>query len=542
MDSLSSCWIDISLSAAIFATALVSTSVQLYGFLGTVKTQSPNEAESEPLLPDGNPMLSKDGESTAFHRSVLIILLFTYGIEVFLAFYHLGHPTLISIIAPRAAMHLLSAFLALLGFLVVCTISMFFASKSVMESSMNSNISYNQSGLFITFYYLATTHLLLPAYAWATAIFSHRPGSESAFSSRFDICLLILSISQFLLTFTIIATSKRVKSKNVETSSLAIVLQKLNTLIPFLWPSSLKLQLLVICCFALLALGRLVNILVPYTYKILIDELTNLDPTTHIPFKIFTLGSVTTYTLLRGMQGTVGVLTSLQYFLWIPVSQFTTRTISVRMLQHLHSLSLDFHLNRKTGEVLRVMDRGTSSIGSLLSSIAFNIVPVFVDIFLAFFYFVFMFDLTLAWIILATMATYIFFTVVITEWRTKFRREMNDLDSISRARSVDSLLNYETVKYFCNEEYELDAFEKSVLEYQKADYKSNATLPFLNTAQNFVISVGLFLGLTICAQRVYDSVFTVGDFVAFVTYLLQLYQPLNWFGTYYRSIQQVYLF
>lgn len=152
--------------------------------------------------------------------------------------------------------------------------------------------------------------------------------------------------------------------------------------------------------------------------------------------------------------------------------------------------------------------------------------------------FVWMFDWTLALIVFITMVTYIFFTVWITEWRTKFRREMNELDTASRGRAVDSLLNFETVKYYGNEAWEVADYEKSISEYQKADWKSNASLNLLNTAQNVVITTGLFCGLWVSAMRVSIGTLTIGDFVAFVTYILQLYQPLNWFGTYYRAIQQ----
>lgn len=184
------------------------------------------------------------------------------------------------------------------------------------------------------------------------------------------------------------------------------------------------------------------------------------------------------------------------------------------------------------------MDRGTSSIGSLLSYLAFNIMPVFVDIALAVLYFSLAFDPLIALIVFSTMAFYIFFTILITEWRTKFRREMNDLDTSSKGRATDSLLNFETVKYFGNEKWEVQEYEKSILKYQVADWKSSSSLNLLNTAQNVVITLGLLSGLLICARRVQDHVLSVGDFVGFIAYLLQLYQPLNWFGTYYRVIQQ----
>lgn len=285
----------------------------------------------------------------------------------------------------------------------------------------------------------------------------------------------------------------------------------------------------------MLALGRVVNVVVPLQYKLLVDALSQV-PANPMPY--YAWGAVLTFCFLRFLQGGVGVISSLQTLLWIPISQYNTRRVSVEMLSHLHSLSLQFHINRKTGEVLRVMDRGTSSIGSLLSSILFNIIPVFVDIGIAVVWFVYQFDVATGFIVFITMAVYVVFTIVITEWRTKFRREMNDLDSASRANAVDSLLNFETVKYYNNEAYEVGKFDKSIRAYQKADWRSQASLVALNSAQNATITLGLIAGSLLVASRVVDGDLTIGDFILFITYIIQLYQPLNWFGTYYRMIQQ----
>jgi len=200
------------------------------------------------------------------------------------------------------------------------------------------------------------------------------------------------------------------------------------------------------------------------------------------------------------------------------------------MFAHLHALSLNFHLNRKTGEVLRVMDRGTASIVSLLSYILFNIVPVFVDIGVAVGYFVFAFGWAFALIVFVTMTLYIISTVYVTEWRTKFRREMIELDNNSRTRAVDSLLNFETVKYFNAEDWEVDQYDQTIRAFQQADWKSSASLNVLNTAQNAVITAGLLAGCLLAAKQVVDDQLTVGDFVLFLTYITQLYVPLNWFG------------
>ena len=352
--------------------------------------------------------------------------------------------------------------------------------------------------------------------------------AESPLSHTFKLATFILTcLEHVFILITACFCCRKEKLAETEgsdqpTSTWTDAWNKVSKLFPFLWPRGLYLQSLVVACYILLALGRVVNVMVPLTYKRLVDDLTAASA--------FPLSALVLYTFFRFLQGGVGILSSLQYFLWIPVGQYTTREVSVRMLEHLHSLSFKFHINRKTGEVLRVIDRGTASIGSLLSYLAFNILPVFVDIGVAVIFFVWAFDVTIALIVLVTMILYIFFTIWITEWRTNFRREMNDLDTVSRGRAVDSLLNFETVKYYGNEAWEVSEYEKSILEYQKADWKSSASLNLLNTAQNIVITLGLFGGLCICASRVIARTLTVGDFVAFLTYLLQLYQPLNWYA------------
>ncbi|KND00392.1 uncharacterized protein SPPG_04715 [Spizellomyces punctatus DAOM BR117] len=322
-------------------------------------------------------------------------------------------------------------------------------------------------------------------------------------------------------------------------------------LLPFIWPKgkhALKLQVMIVACFALLIVGRIINLLVPLQYKRVVDALGGSfgfkdgkdekglagSQPEDIPY-----GDILLFVFLRFMSGGVGLLSTLQSYLWIPVGQYTTRQISVKMFEHLHNLSLRFHLNRKTGEILRVQDRGVASIVSLFSSILFNIVPTLADIAIACFYFTIEFDMYFGFIVFTTMGLYIFCTIIITEWRTKYRRIANLLDNAMEAKAVDSLLNFETVKYYNAEEFEVDQYTKAVKEYQKADFTSSMTLSVLNTTQNVIIQVGLLVGCLLCAKRiVYDKTMTVGDFVLYLSYITQLYGPLNWFGNYYRVIQK----
>jgi ATP-binding cassette subfamily B (MDR/TAP) protein 6 len=174
---------------------------------------------------------------------------------------------------------------------------------------------------------------------------------------------------------------------------------------------------------------------------------------------------------------------------------------------------------------------------TLLSSLLFNILPCLVDIAIACIVLTREFDIYFGIIVAATMMCYIYATILMTDWRTRYRRESNALDNAVEARAVDSLLNYETIKLFATEEYEVSKYAEAILAYQKADRKSQYTLGILNTTLNFVIQGGLALGCLLCAQRVAQKEMVVGDFVLYYTYILQLYGPLNLFGTSYRSLQ-----
>ncbi|RHZ69556.1 hypothetical protein Glove_283g145 [Diversispora epigaea] len=309
---------------------------------------------------------------------------------------------------------------------------------------------------------------------------------------------------------------------------------KFKKLLPFVWPShDIKLQIAIIICMLLLITGRIVNVLLPYRYKGLVDRLQDEEKVWKEIWKEILL-----FIGLRCLQGDVGLVNTVQNLLWIPVGQFTTREVSVKMFEHLLNLSLRFHLNRKTGEILRVQDRGVSSIVSILSSVIFNIIPTLVDIAIAIVIFTIAFDLFFGMIVFATMSLYIISTIIMTDWRTKYRRLTNLLDNNMEAKAVDSLLNYETVKLYAAEPFEVGQYTRAILDYQNADQKSNFTLYILNTAQNLIIQCGLLAGCILCASRISKGEMDVGDFVMYLTYILQLYGPLNWFGNYYRVIQK----
>ncbi|XP_058449573.1 ATP-binding cassette sub-family B member 6 [Malaya genurostris] len=313
--------------------------------------------------------------------------------------------------------------------------------------------------------------------------------------------------------------------------------QKMRTLMPFLWPKKdALLQVRVVFCFGLLLSGRIINLYVPIYNKKIVDSLSE-KPT------VFRWDWILLYVGFKFLQGggtgSMGLLNNLRSFLWIRIQQYTTREIEVELFRHLHSLSLRWHLNRKTGEVLRVMDRGTDSINNLLNYILFSITPTIVDILIAVVFFILAFNWWFGLIVFVTMALYIAATVMVTEWRTKFQRRMNLADNEQKARSVDSLLNFETVKYYGAEQYEVDSYRAAILKFQTEEWRSSITLNILNTMQNIIVCAGLLAGSLLCAYLVvYEEGLTVGDYVLFASYIIQLYVPLNWFGTFYRAIQK----
>uniref|UniRef100_A0A2M4A9K2 ATP-binding cassette sub-family B member 6 n=1 Tax=Anopheles triannulatus TaxID=58253 RepID=A0A2M4A9K2_9DIPT len=312
---------------------------------------------------------------------------------------------------------------------------------------------------------------------------------------------------------------------------------KMRTLLPFLWPKKdVILQFRVIFCFVLLIAGRVINLYVPIYNKKIVDSLSVQPPLFRWDWILMYVG----FKFLQGGgTGSMGLLNNLRSFLWIRIQQYTTREIEVELFRHLHSLSLRWHLNRKTGEVLRVMDRGTDSINNLLNYILFSIAPTIVDILIAVVFFITAFNWWFGFIVFLTMTLYIVATIMVTEWRTKFQRRMNLADNQQKARSVDSLLNFETVKYYGAEQYEVDSYRESILKFQEEEWRSIITLNILNTMQNIIVCGGLLAGSLLCAYLVvYHDGLTVGDYVLFASYIIQLYVPLNWFGTFYRAIQK----
>ncbi|KAG6886254.1 hypothetical protein C0993_006664 [Termitomyces sp. T159_Od127] len=266
-----------------------------------------------------------------------------------------------------------------------------------------------------------------------------------------------------------------------------------------------------------LALGQLVRLLE--------------KPTGQSPWPFFFA-----YVGLRFLQGSGG-LSAVRDSLWAPVMQYSDREMSQLSFDHLLNLSFAWHTRRKTGEILRVLDRG-AAINHTLELILFNIIPTFIDIVVALIAFAVFFQWTLAAIIFVIMFAYVAASVILTRWRTRIRRKMNERDVVTRGIHTDCLLNYETVKYFGGEEHEGERYRDALCEYQALEYKVIISLNILNMVQNLIITLGLLIGTMIVALQVTRGESDSGDFVVFITYLGQLYGPLNQLGYIYRSINQ----
>jgi ATP-binding cassette, subfamily B, heavy metal transporter len=232
------------------------------------------------------------------------------------------------------------------------------------------------------------------------------------------------------------------------------------------------------------------------------------------------------------------LFTELRELIFSKATQGAARTIALQTFQHLHALSLRFHLDRQTGGMTRDIERGVRGIESLISYSLFSIFPTLIEVVLVLSILGAKFDMWFAWITLIALALYIVFTVSITEWRTKFRKEANEFDSAAHQKAVDSLLNYETVKYFNNEDFEANRYDESLKKLRIARLKSQTTLSMLNTGQQLIIAIGLVAMLWRATQGVVDGRMTLGDLVMVNAFMIQLYIPLNFLGVLYREIKQ----
>ncbi|HEY8100457.1 MAG TPA: ABC transporter ATP-binding protein/permease [Burkholderiaceae bacterium] len=304
----------------------------------------------------------------------------------------------------------------------------------------------------------------------------------------------------------------------------------LKTLFPYLWAYKWRVMLALVFLIG----AKLANVGVPLVLKALIDHMT-ISPKNPQALLVLPLGILVAYGALRLC---TTLFTELREFVFAKVTQRAVRTIALKVFRHLHSLSLRFHLNRQTGGMTRDIERGTRGISSLVSYTLFSILPTLVEIALVIGYLVLHYDIWFSVITFSALVVYVAFTVFVTEWRTHFRRTMNDLDSKANTKAIDSLINYETVKYFSNEDYEANRYDDGLRRYETAAVKSQSSLSILNTGQSAVIAIAVTLILWRATQGVIDGKMTLGDLVLVNSFMIQLYIPLNFLGVIYREIKQ----
>ncbi|MBM5570666.1 MULTISPECIES: ABCB family ABC transporter ATP-binding protein/permease [Deefgea] len=299
----------------------------------------------------------------------------------------------------------------------------------------------------------------------------------------------------------------------------------ISTLLPYLWQYKFRVAL----ALTLLFLAKFASVAVPLVLKDIVDSLDAKNATL-----LFPLSLILAYGALRL---STAILGELRDAVFAKVTQGAIRKVALQVFEHLHRLSLRFHLERQTGGMSRDIDRGTKGISFLLNFMLFNILPTLVEISLVAIILLKKYHWTFAAVTFGTVAVYIAFTLGITEWRMRFRRDMNEMDSKANTRAIDSLINYETVKYFGNERWEAERYDRSMQKWERAAVNNQVSLSFLNAVQASIIAVGITLLVAMAADGVVHGTMTLGDLVLVNAFLLQLYGPLNFLGFVYREIK-----
>jgi len=321
-------------------------------------------------------------------------------------------------------------------------------------------------------------------------------------------------------------------SETANRSSTASDIKAIRTVLPYLWPegeTGLRVRVVIAMLFLVAAKGA--NVVVPLFYKGAVDALSGpTDAIIAVPVAL-----LVGYGLARVLSQGFG---ELRDAVFTRVAQRAIRRAGLRTFRHLHRLSMRFHLDRQTGGITRAVERGTKGIEFLLRFMLFNILPTLLEIFLVCGILWKLYGFVYGLVTFATLVVYIVWTTAITEWRLKYRRAMNETDNQATTRAVDSLLNFETVKYFGNEDHETERFDHSLRRYEDAAIRSGSSLALLNIGQGVIISLGVTLMMVMAGFGVKSGAMTVGDFVLVNTYLIQLFLPLNFLGFVYREIKR----
>lgn len=329
---------------------------------------------------------------------------------------------------------------------------------------------------------------------------------------------------------------KRTSEPEIERSKAkpGAEMRAIRALSPYMWPrGDVELRVRVVIAMVFLVAAKVATVAIPAVFGRAVDTLeTGAQAANSVAVPISLLVG---YGLLRvGQQG----FAELRDFVFAKVGQRAIRRIALRIFEHLHALALRFHMDRQTGGLSRAIERGIKGIDFLLRFMLFSILPTLVEIALVCGILWSLFGFVFSAITFFTVMIYVIFTLMFTEWRLKYRRAMNDSDSEANTKAIDSLLNFETVKYFGNEEHEVRRYDDSMQRYEKAAVKSLTTLSLLNVGQGLIMSAGMTILLVLSGFRVSDGSMSIGEFTAVNLYMMQLFQPLNFLGFVYREIKQ----
>jgi ABC-type transport system involved in Fe-S cluster assembly fused permease/ATPase subunit len=316
----------------------------------------------------------------------------------------------------------------------------------------------------------------------------------------------------------------------------------LGRLWPYIWPSDrLDLKLRVFAASVLLFIAKLATVAVPFTFKWATDALVGHGsaPVAAASWLTWALAAPVALTIAYGgMRTLMAVLTQMRDGLFAKVAMHAVRRLAFLAFEHMHKLSLRFHLERKTGGLTRVLERGRNAIETIVRLVIIQLVPTFVEVGLIVVVLLRAFDWRYVLVVLGTVALYMWFTYWATEWRIAIRRKMNDSDTDANIKAIDSLINYETVKYFVAEEREARRYDRAMERYEDASVKAYTSLAVLNAGQAVIFTLGLGAAMVMCAYGVMADTQTVGDFVMINAMMIQLYQPLSFMGMLYREIKQ----
>ena len=313
-------------------------------------------------------------------------------------------------------------------------------------------------------------------------------------------------------------------------------LRTIRKVVPYLWPEgNTAIKTRVVLALVALFVSKLITVTTPFFYKAAVDSLAGDAPSSAWMLGAGAVGLTVAYGMARLMS--VG-FQQLRDVIFAVVGQRALRQLALETFTHIHRLSLRYHITRKTGGLSRIIERGVKGVEFLLRFMLFSIGPLLLELLMIAIVLAWVFDLRYLMVVGVTIGIYIWFTFAVTEWRVKIRKEMNDQDTDANQKAIDSLLNFETVKYFGAENREAERYDGAMAGYERAALKTSYSLAFLNFGQSVLITAGLVIVMVLAALGVQDGTLTVGDFVMVNAYMIQITMPLNFLGTVYREIRQ----